>query len=67
MQYCGRCHGNVGRSSATTETFLAIVQKGLLTANGMSNFGNRLTDKDVIDLRSYILTIAGEKLKKGGN
>jgi quinohemoprotein ethanol dehydrogenase len=74
-QYCARCHGNVGGGGGTLpdlgrspvgiqKNFIAIVRNGLLTANGMPNFGSRLSEQDVADLHGYILTAAGEKGKK---
>ncbi len=75
VQYCARCHGNVGsgggvlpdlgRSPAGIQNnFASIVREGLLTANGMPNFGSRLSEQDVADLHGYILTVANEKAKK---
>jgi quinohemoprotein ethanol dehydrogenase len=74
-QYCGRCHGGVGSGGGALpdlgrspdsihENFAAIVRQGLLTGTGMPNFGRRLSQQDVADLQSYILSQAEKARKK---
>lgn len=74
-QYCGRCHGGVGSGGGALpdlgrspksihENFTAIVRNGLLTGNGMPNFNRRLSEQDVADLQSYILSQAEKARKK---
>ncbi|SKC15814.1 PQQ-dependent dehydrogenase, methanol/ethanol family [Dyadobacter psychrophilus] len=74
-QYCDRCHGGVGGGGGVLpdlarspdhihENFQAIVRNGLLTGNGMPNFGRRLGEQDVKDLQSFILSQAEIARKK---
>jgi len=79
-QYCMACHSGVadndygvipdlGYSSEATHKILKnIVLKGLLESKGMPNFSNRLSEKNVTEIQSYILAtakqMAGEKKKK---
>jgi quinohemoprotein ethanol dehydrogenase len=62
-QFCGTCHGggvflpNLPRSPAILgqASFQAIVLGGARKAQGMAAFGRFLTQKDVEDLRAYLL------------
>jgi quinohemoprotein ethanol dehydrogenase len=75
LQYCTVCHGTVAEGGgalpdlgyATDEThksFKDIVTKGLLVANGMPDFGSRLSEKDVTDIHNYVLAMAKEQIAK---
>ena len=60
---------DLGYSSEATHKILKnIVLKGLLESKGMPNFSNRLSEKNVTEIQSYILAtakqMAGEKKKK---
>ncbi|MEO6282756.1 MAG: hypothetical protein ABIN80_15035 [Dyadobacter sp.] len=46
------------------ENFQAIVRKGPLTGNGMSNFGGYLGERDVADLQNFIFSRAEIVRKK---
>lgn len=75
MQYCRTCHGPVAQgggalpdlgysSESIHKIFKDIVLKGLLLSKGMPNFGNRLSEKDVKDIHSYVLASAKEQIAK---
>ncbi|MFD1140935.1 PQQ-dependent dehydrogenase, methanol/ethanol family [Larkinella insperata] len=75
LQYCQRCHGDVGagggvlpdlgRSPVSVhENFAAIVRQGVLVSTGMPDFGKRLSAEDVTDLQGYILATVQQKTKK---
>jgi quinohemoprotein ethanol dehydrogenase len=75
LQYCSMCHGSVAAgggalpdlgyaSEEIHKNFKAIVSKGLLLANGMPDFGDRLSEKDVTDIHNYVLATAKEQITK---
>jgi mono/diheme cytochrome c family protein len=41
-----------------------VALNGALLSQGMPNFGDRLSEKDVLDIRKYILTVANKESKK---
>ncbi len=63
-RYCRTCHGggaipNLAFSSGEVfSTFQQIVGKGTLLGLGMPNFGDRLSVKDIEDIKNYILSDA---------
>lgn len=69
-KYCGTCHvvneGGGGLApdlaysavAANKQSILAVVKEGGLLPLGMPKFGDRLTDKDIMDIQQYILTQA---------
>ena len=71
-QYCGTCHivkgGGGGLApdlaysaiTASSESFLSVVHKGAYEKLGMPKFGNRLSEKDILDIQKYVLTKARE-------
>jgi len=65
-RYCGKCHGggaipNLSFSSPQIfESFVQIVGDGIFLEKGMPNFGDRLTDQDILDIKSSILSDAAE-------
>ncbi len=65
-RYCGKCHGggaipNLSFSSPQIfESFVQIVGDGIFLEKGMPNFGDRLTDQDILDIKSSILSDATE-------
>jgi quinohemoprotein ethanol dehydrogenase len=74
-QYCTVCHGAVAdgagslpdlaySSEGTHKNFKDIVLKGLLEPNGMPDFGNRLSEKDVTEIHNYILATAKEQVAR---
>ncbi len=60
-RYCSRCHGggvipNLSFSRAETfEIFAQIVGEGLYLPKGMPNFGDRLSNQDIQDIKNSIL------------
>lgn len=70
IEYCVQCHGDqfgrgggalpdLSRSSdAVMNNFNKIVLEGLLEDNGMPNFGDRLTEQDVHDIKQFMLYTA---------
>lgn len=72
-QYCGTCHvvnqGGGGLAPdlayslivANPQTMLSVVNDGAYLPLGMPKFGDRLTEKNILDIRSYILRKANEK------
>ena len=73
--YCALCHASIGSGGgnipdlgfSTEETFRnfhAIVRKGLLLPLGMPDFGDRLGDQEVTDIKNYILTTARKVKEK---
>ena len=72
-RFCGTCHvineggGGVAPDLAyainptNAESFKAIVHQGGYLPLGMPKFGDRLGEKDVEDIRKFILTKAREK------
>jgi quinohemoprotein ethanol dehydrogenase len=74
-QYCGTCHAVNGGGgglapdlafspiAANNESFLSVVHKGAYEKLGMPNFGNRLSEKDILAIQKYILTKAKEGKK----
>lgn len=75
-QYCGTCHvvkgGGGGLApdlaystiAANAESILSIAHKGSYAALGMPKFGDRLSEKDILDIQKYILTQANEGKNK---
>jgi len=77
-QYCGTCHSDIGMgggtipdlaytSEARHKMFNDILLKGLLSTNGMPNFSGRLSEKDVTDIQSYILSTAKNQIANQKN
>jgi len=74
-QYCGTCHvvngGGGGLApdlaystiAANNETLLSVAYNGAYLPLGMPKFGDRLNEKDILDIQKYILTIAKEGKK----
>ena len=69
-QYCGACHNLNGGGTipdptfSTEETFNAfkdIVWDGAYLPKGMPKFGDRLSEQDVADIKSYILSESKRK------
>ena len=62
--YCGKCHaGGImpDLKTATAETFELfpmIVGQGAFLGKGMPNFGDRLSDQDIQDVKHFILSEA---------
>ncbi len=72
-QYCIACHTMNGGGTipdltfSTPETFNAftdIVKGGKYLPKGMPNFGDRLSDQDMADIKQYILSVARNKRSK---
>ena len=75
-QYCGTCHvvngGGGGMApdlaysviAANSESILSIAHKGAYLPLGMPKFGDRLSEKDILDIQKYILTKASEAKEK---
>ncbi len=75
-KYCGTCHvvkdggGGVAPDLAysslvaNSDILLGVALNGALLSQGMPNFGDRLSEKDVLDIRKYILTMANKESKK---
>ncbi len=76
VEYCVACHGDqfgagcgalpdLTRSSdAVFDNYAGILKEGLLAKNGMPNFGDRLSDKDVDDIKQFFLYSA-KTLREG--
>ncbi len=72
-KYCGTCHVVNGGGGGLVpdlayssilpnkENLLAIVQNGGYVNLGMPNFGNRLSEKEILDIQKYVLKKAREK------
>jgi len=69
MSTCGLCHGALvvsggvlpdlrRMSPSVRDNFKDIVIGGVLSDNGMAGFGDILTEQDVEDIYSYIITRA---------
>jgi quinohemoprotein ethanol dehydrogenase len=75
-KYCGTCHvvkdggGGVAPDLAyssllaNSDILLGVALNGALLSQGMPNFGDRLSEKDVLDIRKYVLTVANKDSKK---
>jgi quinohemoprotein ethanol dehydrogenase len=75
-KYCGTCHvvkdggGGVAPDLAyssllaNSDILLGVALNGALLSQGMPNFGDRLSEKDVLDIRKYVLTVANKESKK---
>jgi quinohemoprotein ethanol dehydrogenase len=74
-QYCGTCHVVAGGGGSlapdlayTTETthsnILSIVRNGAYLPLGMPKFGDRLSEKEVLDIQKFILNKASEAAGK---
>lgn len=70
-QYCGTCHvvksggglaPDLGYSAIAADSagILGVAHKGGYLPLGMPKFGDRLSEKDILDIRKYILTKARE-------
>jgi quinohemoprotein ethanol dehydrogenase len=71
-QYCGTCHivngGGGGLApdlaysniAANSENLLSVAHKGAYVSLGMPKFGDRLSEKDILNIQKYILTKATE-------
>lgn len=63
-QYCANCHGGgiipdlTYSRPETFETFQQIVGKGILLGLGMPNFGDRLNEDEIDDIKYFILSQA---------
>jgi quinohemoprotein ethanol dehydrogenase len=69
-QYCIACHTMNGGGTipdltlSTLETynaFMGIVRDGKYLPKGMPNFGDRLSEQDVNDIKQYVLSVAKTK------
>ncbi len=70
LRYCSACHGGGDKPSGgimpdlpyssgeTFEIFHKIVGEGLYLQKGMPNFGDRLAEQDITDIKNYIGSIA---------
>jgi quinohemoprotein ethanol dehydrogenase len=67
--YCALCHASIGSgggnipdlgysSEGTFKNFKSIVSDGLLLPLGMPNFGDRLSEQEVTNIKNYILSTA---------
>lgn len=66
VEYCVQCHGDgfglgggalpdlMRSSDAVYENYSKIIREGLLAQNGMPNFGERLSEKDVEDIKQFM-------------
>ncbi len=75
-QYCGTCHvvnqggGGLAPDLAYSlivtnpESILSVVKEGAYLPLGMPKFGDRLSEKNILDIRSYILSKANEQAVK---
>lgn len=70
-QYCGKCHGGgiipglIYSRPEIFESFQQIVGEGILLGLGMPNFGDRLNESEISDIKNYILSQAKSKREKG--
>jgi quinohemoprotein ethanol dehydrogenase len=66
-QYCGKCHGGGIIPDLTYsrpeifESFQQIVGEGILLGLGMPNYGDRLNENEIDDIKNYILSQAKSK------
>lgn len=75
-QYCGTCHvvnqggGGLAPDLAYSQivinpqTMLSVVKEGAYLPLGMPKFGDRLSEKNILDIRKYILSKANEPAVK---
>lgn len=69
-QYCGKCHGGgiipglIYSRPEIFESFQQIVGEGILLGLGMPNFGDRLNESEISDIKNYILSQAKSKREK---
>jgi len=70
QQYCIACHTMNGggtipdltlSTSETYNAFMGIVRDGKYLPKGMPNFGDRLSEQDVNDVKQYVLSVAKTK------
>ena len=78
-QYCNRCHGSPGggggaypdiaySNKAVFGIFTQIVGEGAFLSKGMPNFGDRLDEKQIENIKNYILSAAEDlRNNKGSN
>lgn len=66
-QYCGKCHGGgiipdlTYSRTEIFESFQQIVGEGILLGLGMPNYGDRLKENEINDIKNYILSQAKSK------
>jgi quinohemoprotein ethanol dehydrogenase len=66
-QYCGKCHGGgiipdlTYSRTEIFESFQQIVGEGILIGLGMPNYGDRLSEDDINDIKYFILSQAKSK------
>ena len=71
LRYCSACHGGGGKPEGggsipdlkysnpeIFNMFPSIVKEGVFLEKGMPNFGDRLNDNDISDIKNYILSNA---------
>jgi quinohemoprotein ethanol dehydrogenase len=70
-RYCGKCHWGVAEIPNLTfskpeifDVFPQIVGRGAFLKKGMPNFGDRLSEQDVLDIKNYVLSDAKNKITK---
>ncbi|MCL4124231.1 UNVERIFIED_CONTAM: hypothetical protein GTU68_048344 [Idotea baltica] len=69
-QHCAKCHGGgiipdlTYSRPETFDSFQQIVGEGMLLGLGMPNYGDRLTNNDIEDIKNYILSDAKSKRGK---
>lgn len=75
-QYCGTCHvvnqGGGGLAPdlayslivSDTSSLLKVVKEGTYLPLGMPNFGDRLSEKEILNIRNYVLSKAHEPVTK---
>ena len=70
-QYCGKCHGGGIIPDLTYsrpeifESFQQIVGEGAFLGLGMPNYGDRLNENEIQDIKNFILSQAKSKREKG--
>ncbi|WP_149304707.1 PQQ-dependent dehydrogenase, methanol/ethanol family [Pareuzebyella sediminis] len=74
QRYCGKCHRGGGSIPDLTystpqifESFQQIVGEGALLGLGMPNFGDRLSEDDIGDVKNYILSVAQSRIENNQN
>jgi quinohemoprotein ethanol dehydrogenase len=69
-RYCSKCHGGGIIPDLTYsrpeifDSFQQIVGEGILLGLGMPNFGDRLNESEISDIRNYILSQAKSRREK---
>ncbi len=76
MRYCNACHRFNGGGSIPDltysapeifEVFQQIVGQGAFLGKGMPDFNDRMSDKDIVNVRNYILSRAKTKREEQAN